>query len=243
MAQTLPVDQILGSPGINFDFSKFNVVGRMATSGTVFVSWHTVPVKSIQDVQKTEITIAATGPSSEAFIVPAVLNNVVGTKFKIVSGYTGTQEMMIAMERREVDSAGFIVSSLTTQFARFLENKQVNALVQNSLKRDKRFPNVPTTIDLARNDEERDILTLFALGNEFGRSFVLPPGVPAETVAIWRKAFSDTMSDPELIAAAKKGGLDLEPENGESIQTMIAKISKTSPELAKKALAAKQWKR
>ena len=241
VAQTLPVDQLLGSPGISFDFAKFNVIGRMATSGTVVISWHTVPVKTIEDVRKRPITIAATGPSSEAAIVPALLNNLFGTKFKIVTGYAGTQEMSIAMERGEADAMTTIISSLFSQFARFMADKQINVLVQNSLRRNSAFPDVPTTVDLVDNDDDRQIMKLFAIGSDIGRSVIAPPGVPADRIAILRKGFMDAMNDPELIATAKKSDIDLEPLDGAAVQAMIDGISAMSPALLKSALDAKSW--
>jgi tripartite-type tricarboxylate transporter receptor subunit TctC len=241
VAQTLPVDQLLGSPGINFDFAKFSVIGRMAPSGTVLVSSNKQPVRSIEDARKEQLVIGATGPSSEAFIVPALLNNLAGTKFKITSGYAGTQEMVIAMERGEADGATIIVSSLVTQFSRLLQNNEVSILVQNALKRDPAFPDIPTTMDAALTAEGREIMKLFAIGNDIGRSFILPPGVPQDRVAILRTAFMETMADRELQAAAKTGGIDLDPMRGEDIQAMITSISEMSPDLLKKAAEAKQW--
>jgi tripartite-type tricarboxylate transporter receptor subunit TctC len=241
VAQTLPVDQLLGSPGISFDFSKFAVVGRMAPSGTVVISSNKKPVRSIEDARKETLVVAATGPSSEAFIVPALLNNLAGTKFKITSGYAGTQEMVIAMERGEADAATVIVSSLVTQFSRLLQNREITVLVQNALQRDATFPDVPTTMDVALTPEGREIMKLFAIGNDIGRSFILPPGVPADRVAMLRTTFMETMADPELQAAAKTGGIDLDPKSGEEIQAMIASISGMPPNLLKKAAEAKQW--
>ncbi len=240
VAQTLPVDQLLGGPGINFDYSKFNIVGRMATTATLLVAWHTVPVKTIEDAEKYQISIAATGPSSEASILPAVLNNLIGTKFKIVRGYRGTSGMMIALERHEVDASTVIVSSLMSQFSRLLRDKSINVLVQNSLKRNSAFPNVPTTIELARDDDTRTLMKLFAVGGEIGRTIIAPPGVSKDVVAMLQKAFMDTMKDPEFIAAAKQSKLDLAPMNGEEMQSIINSISATPKPLLKRALAAKQ---
>jgi tripartite-type tricarboxylate transporter receptor subunit TctC len=113
--------------------------------------------------------------------------------------------------------------------------------VQNSVKRDPSFPDVPTTADLAKSDDDRSIMKLFAIGSDIGRTFILPPGVPADRIAIVRKAFMDAMRDPELIAAARQSNLDLDPMSGEEIQAMINGIGGMSPELLKKAQAAKQW--
>lgn len=241
VAQTLPLDQLLGSPGISFEFAKFSIIGRMATSGTVVVTSTRKPVRTIQDMRKQELAIAATGPSSEAYIVPALLNNLAGAKFKIISGYTGTQEMVVAMERGEADAATIIVSSLATQFSRLMKEKSVNVLVQNALQRDPAFPDVPTTVDAASTDEGKAIMKLFAVGSEVGRSFIAPPGLPPERLAVLRKAFMETMSDPDLVATAQNQGLDLEPMDGAGVQKMIAGISSMPPDLLKKALAAKQW--
>ena len=241
VAQTLPVSQQLGSPGIKFDFANFEAIGRMATMDTAVVVWHTVPVKTIADAEKKTMNVAATGPSSDAFITPAVLNNIIGTKFKIISGYNGTRATITALERHEADATTVSISSLLAGFAHYIKNKDVHVIVQNALTRNPAFPDAPTMIELARNNDDRRILTLFATGGAIGRFFIAPPGVPANRVAILRKAFMDTMHDPEFLAAAKKSRLSLEPMDGEKLQALIGGLGGMPEPLLKRALAAEKW--
>ena len=241
VAQSLPVSQVLGSPGIKFDFAKFQAIGRMASMDTAVIVWHTVPVKTIADAQQKTMNVAATGPSSDAFITPAVLNNIIGTKFNIISGYTGTRATMTALERREADATTVSISSLLAEFSSYIKSKDAHAIVQNALKRHPAFPDAPTMVELARNDDDRRILTLFAAGSAIGRFFIVPPGVAADRVAILRKAFMETMSDPALIAAAEKSHLELEPMSGQELQAVIAGLGGMPPALLERALAAQKW--
>lgn len=241
VAQSLPVSQVLGAPGIRFDFAKFEAIGRMATMDTAVIVWHTVPVKTIADAMRKKMNVAATGPSSDAFITPAVLNNIIGTKFNIISGYTGTRGTMTALERGEADATTVSISSLLAEFSGYMKSGNAHAIVQNAVKRHAAFPGVPTMIELARNDDDRRILTLFAAGSEFGRYFIVPPGVAADRVAMLRKAFMETMKDPALIAAAEKSHLELEPMDGASLQKVIAGLGGMPEPLLKRALAAQKW--
>lgn len=241
VAQSLPVSQVLGSPGIKFDFAKFQAVGRMATMDTAVIVWHTVPVKTVAEAMQKKMNVAATGPSSDAFITPAVLNNILGTKFNIISGYTGTRATMTALERGEADATTVSISSLLAEFASYMKSGNAHAIVQNALKRHAAFPDAPTMAELARNDDDRRILTLFAAGSEFGRYFIVPPGVTAARVAMLRKAFMETMKDPQLIAAAEKAHLELEPMDGAALQKLIAGLGGMPEPLLKRALAAQKW--
>lgn len=241
VAQTLPVSQVLGSTGIKFDFAKFEAIGRMATMDTAVVVWHTVPVKTIAEAEKKTINVAATGPSSDSFITPALLNNVIGTKFNIIRGYAGTRAAMTALERHEADATTVSISALQAGYSRYVKNKDIHVIVQNALTRNPAFPNAPTMIELARNNDDRRILKLFATSGAFGRYFIVPPGVPAARVAILRKAFMETMHDPALLAAAKKARLSLEPMDGKDLQALFASLGGMPPALLKRALAAEKW--
>lgn len=240
VAPTLALDQVLGEPGIKFDFPKFNLIGRIGTSGSTIIAWHESPSKSIADAKKAVAVAAATGPSSESAVVPALLNSFVGTKFRTVRGYAGTAETVLALERGEAGYTTVNVSSLTSQFSSLVEAKKLHVLAQNSLERDPAFPDKPTFIELADDAENKKVLGLFAIGADIGRAFIAPPGIEAERVAALRKGFMATMNDPELLAAAKKSKFDLAPLDGEALQKMVDRLANIPPALIEKAKTARK---
>lgn len=226
VAQSMPLNQIVGSPGIRFEAAKFNWIGRTSSSVQAMVFWHTQPVRSIDDLRKTEVVAAASGPASGASLFPILLNTLLGTKLKMVRGYSGVPEMVLAIERGEAGATSVTLTSLTGQYAPLVKDGKLLLLAQNAVKRHPDIPNVPTTVELARNDEERDTLKLFASVGDIGRAYLAPPDVPAARVAQLRKAFMDTMKDPTLIAYAQKNNLELDPMSGEDLQKLIVDMSK-----------------
>jgi tripartite-type tricarboxylate transporter receptor subunit TctC len=239
VAQTLPVDQLLGGQGISFDFFKFGMIGRMATSQTLIISRSDHPVRNILDVRTHEVTISTTGPSSEATILPAVLNNIVKTRFKLVMGYPGTNEMVIALERKEVDATSVISSSYVSQFARLADSGAVRPLVLNSLQRSPMFKDVPTTLELATDDKSREVMRIFAIGGDVGRSIIAPPGLAQDRLEELQRAFMDVMRDQAFIKDIEQGKLDLDPLDGKSLQKMIESVGQIPPDILKSAAAAR----
>ncbi len=241
VAQTMPLNQLVGSPGIRFEAAKFNWIGRMSSSVQAMVFSSALPVRSIDDLRTTEVVAAASGPASGASLFPILLNTVLGTKLKMVRGYTGVPDMMLAIERGEAGATSVTLTSLTGQYAPLLKAGKIVLLAQNAIKRHPDIPNVPTTVELARNDEERDTLKLFASVGDIGRAYLAPPGVPDARVAQLRKAFMDSMKDPELVAYAQKNNLELDPMPGEELQKLIVDMSKvpeSTIERAKVVIAA-----
>lgn len=241
IGQTIPVDQVLGGAGINFDSAKFNWVGRMASGVETVITWHTVPAKTIDDAKKTTVIIAATGPSSGAAIYPTILNNMLGTKFKVIRGYDGTKEMLLAMERGEAGGCGAInIATLTSQFAHWVKDKKINVLTQVSVDRHPAFPDVPTIVELATNEDDKKVMQVFAVSGDIGRALTAPPGLAPELVKTMRASFMAMMKDPELLATAKKANLDIEPMDGERLQALIEEVGRFPKAVVDKAIAAKQ---
>jgi tripartite-type tricarboxylate transporter receptor subunit TctC len=244
IGQTIPVDQVLGEAPKTFDSSKFAWIGRIASGIETVISWHTVPVKTIEDVKNREVVVAASGPSSGSAIYPTVLNNLVGTKFKVVQGYTGTKEMMIAMERGEAEACGAInVSTLTSEFPTWLPEKKVNVLTQVSLNPHPQIPDVPTIVSLTKNEQDREAMKLFAVSGDIGRSIVAPRGLSPERVKVLRDAFDQMVKDPELLALAEKTHLDISPLQGTELQKLVQSVGEAPKAVIEKALAAKVVKR
>lgn len=239
IGQTIPVDQLLEKDQKSFDSSKFTWIGRMAAGVETIAVWHTSPVQSIDQAKKIVAHIAATGPSSGSSIYPVVLNNLIGTKFKVISGYAGSREMLLAMQRGEADGCGAIdASTLTSGFPQWLAENKIKVLTQVSLKRDPAFPDTPTFVELGRTSRERQILKLYAASGDIGRALLAPPGLSPARTKLLRKAFMKMMRDPDLLAFAKKGKIEISPMQGDALQKIVADISAAPPEIIKAARAA-----
>jgi len=154
-------------------------------------------------------------------VFPRILNAMFGMKFKVVAGYEGVNMVSVAMERGEVE--GMVRPWAVTKTVRpeWLKEKKVNLIVQYALARHPEIAGLPAVVDLASNDEQRQVLSLYASGSDIGRAIVAPPGVAAETVAVLRTAFANTMKDAGLIADVRKSGLDIDALGGERLQALV----------------------
>ena len=222
----VPFVQIMGEPGPQFETAKFNWLGSLASEVTVCVSWHTSPVKTFQDLKKTELIIGGSGPN-DTETVPATLNNVLGTKFKLVTGYPSSTAVTLAMERGEVSAVCSSYSSLVTRNAHWFKENKVNFLVQSSTQKHPELPNVPLALEFATNAEDKALLEFSDARLAIGRPFMLPPGVPAERVKALRTAFNQMVKDKEFLADAEKEKRELDIVSGDDMQALLERLSKT----------------
>jgi tripartite-type tricarboxylate transporter receptor subunit TctC len=230
VSQATPADQALGQPGIQFDVRKFNWLGNMVVVNNIMITWHESGVRTIEDAKKRPIAIGATGASSPSVLYPTVANNLFGTQFKIVSGYPGGGDIMIAMERREVDGRGSDSwASLKANNPNWIRDKKVNILFQVGPHREPDLPDPPLLTELAQNDEQKQILEVISGDAAVGRPLLTAPDVPAERVQALRKAFDDTMRDPAFLEAAKKASMYINPMGGEELQQIVGRIVSPSP--------------
>ncbi len=237
-------DPLLGQQGVQFDGTKFTWIGSGNHEVSVCVSYGDhAPVTKFDDLLTKEMTVGGTGPSADTDQFPRVVNGVLGTKMKIVSGYPGGNDIVLAMERGELQGrCGWSWSSVKSTHGAWIAEKRLNVLVQLSLQKHPELPDVPLVVDLAKNDEQRQILKLIFARQVIGRPFLAPPGLAPDRAATLRKAFMDTMKDPAFLADAEKAQLEVNPVDGEEVQKLVAEIYQTPPEIAKKAaqiLAAK----
>jgi len=231
--QAIRLDQILGTPGLKADVTKFNWIGRILSNSAVLFSWHDAPVKTIQDVFTKELIVSTSGAASK--LNWTVLNNLLGMKFRIITGYKGTADSRLAMERGEVNALSMPWSLLKIEGAELLRDKKINLLLQTGAEKHPELPQVPRMIDLARNDAERKVLELFSSPSTIGRSVLAPPGLPKERVVELRAAFMASIKDPALLADVKKFKLELDPLPGEALQASITGGGDLSPELVERA--------
>ena len=201
------------------------------------MTWKTCPVKTIAEAEKTQVTLSGTGAGSTVSIYPTVMNNVFGTKFKIIMGYAGSREAMLAMERGEVEGHSTAWDAVIAAKPDWIRDKDINILVQFSLSRDPALPDTPTAVELARNDEERQVLKEIMSASEIGEAFFTTPGAPKDRVELLRTAFDQAVQDPALLAQAKKMKLGVKPLKGADLQKLVADVSSLSPALLEKVKA------
>jgi tripartite-type tricarboxylate transporter receptor subunit TctC len=235
IARGAAFDPLLGNKAAQFDASKFTWIGSANDEVSVCVAWHTSGITKIEDTFDKELVVGGTGPSADTDQFPRIVNGVLGTKMKIVSGYPGGNDVSLAMERGEVQGrCGWSWSSVISTRKDWHDSKKINVLVQLSLNKHPDLPNVPAILDLAKTPEQKQILSLVFARQALGRPFVGPPGIPQDRVDALRKAFMDTMKDPEFLAEAEKAKLEITPISGEEVQKIVVEAYKTDPAIAKK---------
>ncbi|MFN4282988.1 MAG: Bug family tripartite tricarboxylate transporter substrate binding protein [Alphaproteobacteria bacterium] len=235
--QSMPVQQALGE-SLQFDSTKFNWIGNPNADINTLAFWHTANVKSVDDLKKKETVVGATGPNTSAQY-PQVMNNLLGTKMKIITGYPGGADINLAMERGEVQGRGSNAwASWKSTKADWLKDGKVDIIVQIGLKKADDLPNVPLLMDLATNDKDRAALKLLSSGTAIGRPLYTTPDTPKDRVAALRKAFNATMKDKAFLAEAEKMNLDLNPVGGAELQDIVADVVATPPAVAKHLVAA-----
>jgi tripartite-type tricarboxylate transporter receptor subunit TctC len=237
-APTTALDEKLGSKGVLFKTAEFGWVGRVDSLINIVFLWHTSKVKTFADAQKYESTLSGTGAGSTVSIYPTVMNNVFKTKFKLIMGYKGSAAAQLAVERGEVEGHSTSWTAVKINHPDWWPTKKISILAQFSLTRHPELPTIPTAIDLARNDEERQILTPIMTASEIGSAYFTTPGVPQDRLTAIRRAFDQTMKDPEFLAEAKKSRLTVGPMRGEELQKLVVNISNLSPTMLEKVRAA-----
>jgi tripartite-type tricarboxylate transporter receptor subunit TctC len=240
VARAMAFEPLLGNKGAQYDGRRFNYIGSANDEVSVCVAWHTSGVKTFEDARTKELIVGTGGVSDDTYQYPALLNNLFGARFKMVPGYPGGNDINLAMERGEVQGRCSIPWSTVKATRKFwIDEKKVNLLMQYSLGKHADLPNVPLVMDLAKTDEQRNVLKLIFGRQVMGRPFATPPDVPKERVAILRKAFTDTMADKDFLAEAEKAKFEVTPVSGEKIEDLVLDVYRnTTPELAEKAGAA-----
>jgi tripartite-type tricarboxylate transporter receptor subunit TctC len=234
LVPTLPIDEKLESAAAKYKSSGFNWIGRMAPSPNITFMMNRSEVKTIRDAFEKVAVLGATGRSATNSIYPTVLNNVLGTKFRVVNGYEGAAASMIAMERGEVDGHSSTYDVLKALHPDWITGRRVNIVVQYSLRRHPELPDVPTSVELARTDEQRALLGAVSSASEIGKFLLTTPDVPAGRITALRRAFDAMARDPEFIAEAQKFRIELGPLSGEELQKIVQTVQDLPAELVEK---------
>ncbi len=237
-APTTALDEVLGTQGVRFRTAELGWVGRIDSLINLVFMWHTSKVKTFADAQKYESTLSGTGKGSTVSIYPTVMNNVFGTKFKLIMGYKGSAEAQLAVERGEVEGHSTSWTAVKVNHPDWWPKKTISILVQFSLNRHPELPDIPTAVELGRNPEEKQVLSAIMVAAEVGSAFFTTPGVPPERLAALRTAFDATMKDPDFVAEAAKTKLTVGPMAGAQLQKLIGTVSALSPEMLEKVRTA-----
>jgi tripartite-type tricarboxylate transporter receptor subunit TctC len=233
--QSIYETQLFKTAGLKADVTKMNWIGRIMSNNAVLIAWHTASVRTIEDAFKDQLIVSSSGRSSQ--LRWTMLKALTGVKFKLITGHKGTTEALLAMERGEVDALSIPWTIFRVRHADWIREKKVNILLQTGLDRAFDLPDVPRLVDLARTDEQRQILELFSQAEKVGRSLTAPPDLPKERVAELRSAFVATLRDPGFLAEAKGMELSLTPLMGDELQSIIDKSFDYSQAIVEKAQA------
>jgi tripartite-type tricarboxylate transporter receptor subunit TctC len=233
--QNMSSHQALGGAGVEFDTRKFFWIGNTTNTPNTLVSWHATGVRTIQDVMTRELAVGAPGTATASVYYPRALNELAGTKFKIVAGYPGGNPVNLAMERGEVGGRVNSWASWKSTKPDWLKEKKIFVLVQMGLKRHPELADVPTITELARTEEGKAIMLFLSADVPISRAYVTTPGVPPERVQALRRAFDATMKDPSFLAEAAKTGMDISPSTGEEAQKYSDLIANTPADVLARA--------
>jgi tripartite-type tricarboxylate transporter receptor subunit TctC len=237
IVQAIAFESVQGNLPGNIDAGKYNFIGRLTSNVEAQFTWNTSRTKSLEDAKRHEVIVGATGITSPSTIVPRMLNETIGTKFKIVQGYPGTAEAALAMERGEIEGMMQSLESLQSAKPDWLAEKKINFLWQLALKPHGDFPEVPAVGQLGNTPDEQSMLKLIAGTADIGRSLVAPPDVPAERVAALRAAFQAMVADPQFQASAKTRNANLDPLSGEGLQEIVASAMATPKSVVERTRA------
>jgi tripartite-type tricarboxylate transporter receptor subunit TctC len=241
LAQTLALDAATGTDsGLNV--TQFHYIGRLTSSIDLGVALPSAGIKSFDDVRKKEFTVGSSGGASTAVLLPASLDAFGGAKFKLVRGYKGAAEVMLALERGEVQVAGAVgIPLLLARHPDWILQGKATFVYQAALKRSPYLPNVPTLPELGLADDGRAVLRALAGTAEIGRSIISTPGVPKERLAALRKAFADMLKDPDFVAACKQRHIMIDPDTGEDMDAIVTEtVNLPKPIIAKLGVLLRQ---
>jgi tripartite-type tricarboxylate transporter receptor subunit TctC len=234
IAGSAAIEPVLGNRSVQYDGQKFTWLGSANDEIAGCLAWHSSPFETAQDLFQKEMIIGASGASNLEF--PTAMNAVLGTRMKLVRGYKGPADILIALERGEVEGmCGMINTIVGTQRPHWIRDGKVRILIQIGLERSARMGAVPFVMDYARSEDDKRVLRLIFGWTIMGRPFLAPPDIPADRKAALRKAFDQTMRDPELLADAARQNLDIAPVGGAEIDRFLAGVYATPRPLIERA--------
>ena len=225
IARGIPFEPLFGGQGTQFDALKFNYLGSPSYDSNMCAVWHEHPAKTAKDLLTVPTVIGSTGSGAESHVFPILLENMLGMKIKTIKGYKGSQDIMLAIERRELD--GICLGTETVRRSAAYQEGKFRIILQMAVKPDPVLGDLPLVVDFAKTPEDRAALDLIFARVDVGRPFVAPPGVPMVRVAALRQAFMATMNDKEFAADIAQAKFEISALTGEQLETMIRKAYDT----------------
>jgi tripartite-type tricarboxylate transporter receptor subunit TctC len=236
--QAMAAHQAMGGVGVKYDVRAMGWLGNTTDSPNLISAWHTTGITRIEQVLEKELVVGAPGTATASVYYPLALNMLVGTKFKIISGYPGGNNVNIAMERGEVGGRGAnSLAAWKSTKPDWLRENKIHHLVQIALKRHPELPDVPLFSEMGRNEADRQVLQFLSADVGLSRAYVTTPDVPPARLAALRRAFDATMKDPQFLAEAGKSQIDISPSTGEEAQRIVESVLRTPPEIVARAKA------
>lgn len=235
---TIPLHQALSGDGVRYDTRRFNWLGSTGAENAGLLVWHATGIKTFDDVMRREIVIGGTGVGSGTVMYATAMNNMLGTRFKIVAGYRASEHVSIAMERGEVDARTMGLTGVFRQHSQWVADKKIVLIAQLGLARDRRLPDVPMLQELAKTDEQKQLIKLISSPESLGSIYLTPPEIPADRLAILRRAFDATMRDNAFLEDATKLRLYVDPMSGAQVASIIDDTINAPPAIIAKAVAA-----
>ncbi len=240
IAPNIILHQMLDGRGARYDIAKFNWLGASEYGNQAVYAWAASGLKTLDDAMKREVLAGGTGAGSFTTLYPTLMNNLLGTRFRLVAGYKTTRDIDLAMQRGEVEvRAGQSLTSLKTYNGEWLREKKINVLAQVGRERDAEFADVPVLTEYARTEAARRILELFEVQLTVGRPFLAPPDVPADRLALLRQAFARTMHDPAFLADAAKVQMDARSLSAATVTKIVQRVASTPADLIEAAKRAR----
>ena len=237
--RTVPIDPLLGTKGTQFDALKFTWLGSTSNEVSTCVAWHDAPVKKAEDLYERELTVGASGAASPSAVFPYLFNAILGTKIKVINGYTSSATILTALEAGELN--GFCAWGWVPMKAMrgdWIRDRKFNVLFQIGLAKHRDHPETPLVLDLAKTQGDRELLEILVAPQVFARPFAAPPGIPADRAQALREAFNRTVRDPAFIEEAER--LVLEPElvDAAMLEGVLRKFYAAPQPLLERARAA-----
>jgi tripartite-type tricarboxylate transporter receptor subunit TctC len=237
-ARGLAIEPLIGTAKVQFDATRFTWLGSGTNEISICATWHTSPVKTWADALKTTFAVGGEGAGSDPDTYSALIRNVFGAKLKLVTGYHGTSDIILAIERGEVDGrCGWSWSSIKSTRAAWITEKKLNYVTHNSEQKAEELPHVPSIMDFA-NNRQKQVIRLVTSRQVMGRPFAAPPGVPEDRKQALRRAFDDTLKDPAFLDEAGKLKLEVNPVSGAEVDKLVAELYRTPKDIVEEARKA-----
>lgn len=237
MSSSLAIEETLGAPNIQYKSSEFGWVGRVSMILQVLATLDPAKAKTVDDVRRIDTAMGGTGAGSPSEGYPKILNGLLGTKFRVISGYMSSADTMLAMERGELDGSLPSWNTIKRTKPEWITEKKIHPLVQFAFERSVDLPNTPTSVELGGNPQDRAVLEFYTSGEELGRSILAPPGMPAARLQMLRDAFDRMLVDEDFIAEVRKARLEFNPLSGAHLQVIAAATVAASRETVERTRA------